>query len=395
MRKLTEERIKEVVRLKSKSFLEGYYRDEKRNLVLKMKCKCGNLYEVRWSKVNTKKPKVVCNDCSYRARGKKQMITNEEYQERKKALGIKIENIEEYKGRHNKIEHICPSCHGRWSVTPANVLAKASKMCLECSVKNNPQNNKKDDSWYKQKKSELGIKITNTEPYKGSKEKIKHICPSCERGWMIEPNAILSRNSTQCEECSVKNRNYHKLSDRAVERKLKDAGLIWVEGTYCNRRSKLLLKCSCGNTFVKSLSDVEKGYNKCRECAYSISLGEREIARILDSENLKYTHQKSFDELLSPKGWRMYYDFYIPSLNLVIEYDGAHHFKPMYDLFESDHDAEIEFRRVKLYDEIKEDFLKEKGIKLMRFSGKNFKEIEKTIVQYANTEINGKNHPSL
>jgi hypothetical protein len=63
-------------------------------------------------------------------------ITNEEYIERLKLIGIKLKKSSVYIGRSTEIIHICPTCGNDWMVRPNDILSGA-KQCLDCS------NNKK------------------------------------------------------------------------------------------------------------------------------------------------------------------------------------------------------------------------------------------------------------
>jgi hypothetical protein len=55
------------------------------------------------------------------------------------------------------------------------------------------------------------------------------------------------------------------------------------------------------------------------------------------------------------------YDFYVPSLNLAIEYDGGFHFKPYATNIER-------FRQTLVNDEIKDRYCEEKKISLFRLA---------------------------
>ena len=56
-------------------------------------------------------------------------------------------------------------------------------------------------------------------------------------------------------------------------------------------------------------------------------------------------------------------DFYIPSINTIIEYDGVQHFKPI-SLF----GGVKEFIKIQERDKIKNDYCIKNGIKMIRIS---------------------------
>ncbi len=79
---------------------------------------------------------------------------------------------------------------------------------------------------------------------------------------------------------------------------------------------------------------------------YSNSSKEKEIYSILKSNNLRFYCEVSFDMVKR-------FDFYIPLLDLVIEYDGGHHFTSMKNINN---------------DIGKENQLKRLGVKLIRYN---------------------------
>ena len=94
------------------------------------------------------------------------------------------------------------------------------------------------------------------------------------------------------------------------------------------------------------------GCPKCKE-----SKGERKIREFLEENNIKYSQEvKLFDNYR--------FDFYLEDLNTVIEYDGKQHSEPVEG-----------FLKTQERDRIKEKFLKENNIELLRINYKEFNNI--------------------
>ena len=93
-----------------------------------------------------------------------------------------------------------------------------------------------------------------------------------------------------------------------------------------------------------------------------ISYGEDFIYNILKTNNIDFHTEFTFDWLLSDTGNNMYIDFYIPSKNVAIEYDGMQHYKYV----EYIHHTEENFHKSQIRDRLKEELLLEHGIKLIR-----------------------------
>ena len=70
----------------------------------------------------------------------------------------------------------------------------------------------------------------------------------------------------------------------------------------------------------------------------------------------------------------MQFDFYIPNLNLCIEYDGKQHFEPINYFGGID-----SFNKQIIKDSIKNDFCHKNNIKLMRIPYYEFNNIEKIL----------------
>lgn len=65
--------------------------------------------------------------------------------------------------------------------------------------------------------------------------------------------------------------------------------------------------------------------NGCPLC--SCSKGEKSIKRALESLGIKYIPQYKFDDLIGVGGRKLSYDFFVPSMNCLIEYQGIYHDK--------------------------------------------------------------------
>jgi hypothetical protein len=103
------------------------------------------------------------------------------------------------------------------------------------------------------------------------------------------------------------------------------------------------------------------------------SLGEKTIAKFLDSNNTAYIQEHYFEDLINPNtGLLLFFDFYLPSGNLVIEVQGEFHFQPL--------EGSGKLKRQKILDEIKRLYCKRNKIRYVaiksRFGKVNLKELE-------------------
>lgn len=101
----------------------------------------------------------------------------------------------------------------------------------------------------------------------------------------------------------------------------------------------------------------------CPEC--SLSKGETAIANILNENAIDYLVEYKVPEAV-PEDANLRYDFFIPSLNLLIEYDGEQHFMPVTFGGMSKKAALRVHSEVVLRDKRKNRLAKRHGYKLLR-----------------------------
>lgn len=339
----------------------------------KLKCACGNIYEVRMQKFKRKdgRPQIQCQECGKKERVKRNMKTDKEYKQELIDKKIRIRSLEPYQGVDKPIRHECPVCkRNDWLVNPGNILQRLSTKCSECNSKMNLQNQPRTDEWYQKIKIERDIHIINLEPYVNSHTPIKHICPRCgDAEWFVRPAAILKKENpvTMCEPCSYELRGQNRvLSIEEVEKTIEDAGCKWVGGEYTGKDSILKYLCSCGERyFERRFSDLRNGINRCLHCSDRISYGEQDIINYLNDRKVKYIYQYGFDDLVNPSTNRpLTFDFAILNngqVETLIEYDGQQHYRPI-ETFGGKEALEKQLER----DTIKDNYCKEYNIRLVR-----------------------------
>lgn len=100
--------------------------------------------------------------------------------------------------------------------------------------------------------------------------------------------------------------------------------------------------------------------------------------------NIIYEREKKFPNLKYKRLLRI--DFYVPFLNLAIEYDGKQHFKPSDFIGKKDKEhMVINLKNIQIRDKIKNDYCKVNGINLIRV---NYMQTEEEIKEIIINEIN-------
>jgi very-short-patch-repair endonuclease len=130
------------------------------------------------------------------------------------------------------------------------------------------------------------------------------------------------------------------------------------ETVYEDSQKEVIITCESHGNFEQR-PVYHLGGSGCPKC-YS-SKGEKNIRDILISNNIDFVEQHSFNNCIFIKPLK--FDFYIPKYNIVIEYDGRHHFESI-----ECWGGETELEKIKLKDNIKNQYCEDNSIDILRIS---------------------------
>lgn len=200
-------------------------------------------------------------------------------------------------------------------------------------------------------------------------------CNECEAVFWDRPsNHLHSVKSnkiqvSRCPNCKdfVRNLTTEEFIEKAVAMHADKYDYSEVE--YKDAKTKITIRCkACDVKFKQTsnnhLAPRENNLGGCPTCSFlnpSIeSRGEKLIAEYLSNNKIEFTRQYINPECKYIKALR--FDFYIPSLNLIIEYDGLQHFIPV------EHwGGEENLKKTQQRDEVKNNWAKQNGLILIRF----------------------------
>ena len=183
-------------------------------------------------------------------------------------------------------------------------------------------------------------------------------------------SSYLKRGHTRSCGCLYKEADKNKIKDLTGQRFGK---LIALNPTEERSGSSVIwfCQCDCGNQCKVSSVALTQGQTISCGC-FSGSTGEEKIAEILRENNIEFERQKSFNSCRYKDTFaKAKFDFYIPSYNCLIEYDGIQHFYPRNFGGCSKEQALKNFEKVKDHDLYKNKWCKENNIILIRISYKN------------------------
>jgi very-short-patch-repair endonuclease len=201
--------------------------------------------------------------------------------------------------------------------------------------------------------------------YKTYKSPIAIKCPIHGK-FFCTPNNHISQGSG-CPTCGL-NTSADKRRSCTTEfirnaKKIHGKKYDYSKTEYLQTDRKVIITCPFHGEFHQSPHNHVHGKQGCPSC-YS-SKGEQHIERILKQTNVRFVKQKKFKGCVSKnQKHKLSFDFYLPAHNILIEYDGEHHYSKCY--FNRHRMTDKELQLVQFRDRIKTKFAKENGIRLLR-----------------------------
>lgn len=140
---------------------------------------------------------------------------------------------------------------------------------------------------------------------------------------------------------------------------------IYPDGSH---RTKYKCLCDCNNIVEVLSCSLVSGTSSCG-CLKST--GELKISQILRENGIDFKQQKSYRDLLSDKGRRLRFDFYIPEKNYLIEYDGPYHYRSTGRIW----CTENHVKKTQYHDRLKNKYCKKNSIPLIRIPYTHYNEL--------------------
>ena len=173
-------------------------------------------------------------------------------------------------------------------------------------------------------------------------------CKLCKNEFIMQSNHLKDKTMLFCKECiqcAREDLTGCKFGNLTVDYMINP-------GKY--KRSLCSCTCDCGATdIIVQANHLKSG--EIKSCGCQLSRGEEQIAFLLTDNNVQYIKQATFPDLKYKKFLR--FDFYLPELNLVIEYNGKQHYEPI-DFF----GGEEGFIKIQKRDKLKREYCEKYNI---------------------------------
>ena len=236
-------------------------------------------------------------------------------------------------------------------------IKKQKLLELNYSKRLNPE------SWISRAKNIHGDKFNYSQTkYINATTKLDIICPIHGLQTMLPHHHLQGYGCGKCGKEQINKSNGRQLSTESFIEKIKEfnLNLSFEKTIYKSKRSSLIVTCPIHGDYETKGEILLKGCG-CPKC--KSSKGESKIREVLDIFNIKYLEQASFKECRAANNRRLLFDFYIPSINTCIEFDGKQHFEPV-----EYWGGQEGLARRKRSDEIKNKFCTDNNINLLRIS---------------------------
>lgn len=306
-----------------------------------------------------------CPKCGIEKRARKQSLGTEEFLRRAKLMHPEYDYKDvKYSNNLTKVKIYCQK-HGFFYITPGRFLS--GSICAKCANEKSAERQKMSTSDFiiKAKKNFPDYDYSNV-VYINNHTKVEIVCPRHGKIQLIPANMLIGMG---CRKCGIeRTANSQRLT---LEKFIKRATKIhpdydYTKVKYVNSDTKVTVNCKKHGDFQIIPYSLLKG-SGCPVCNESV--GETKIRTWLELHgyNLKsktddkiFFRQKTFPDLIDKK--ELSYDFFIPSLNLLIEYNGEQHYHPI-EIFQRK--GEDVFKKQKYHDSLKLDYANKNNYRLL------------------------------
>ena len=189
--------------------------------------------------------------------------------------------------------------------------------------------------------------------YKNTHSTINIICK--EHG-IFKQKVYSHLNGHGCFKCDIKKKTDTKTIFMIKAIKKHTSKYDYLKVKYVNSKTKVKIICPVHGIFKQVPNDHLQG-NGCPIC--NESKGEKEIRYYLENFNIEFESQKRFDGCKNI--YTLPFDFYLPLLNMCVEYDGKQHYESI-EFFGGEEG--LKYRQEN--DKAKTKYCKDNDIKLLR-----------------------------
>ena len=298
-----------------------------------------------------------CPDCGLVLQSEKGRLSQEEFLTKcNEVHGNQYDYSKvDYQGMINKVIIGC-SEHGDFEQTPSSHLNGSG--CPDCGL--NSQKEKRRlplEDFISRSIQVHGNRYDYSKvEYVNSFTDVEIGC-SVHREFFQQPQYHM--NGSGCPKCSIIEQ--HEKQKKSIDDFIRDS--IKVHGDlydyskveYVDSKSEVIIICKKHREFLQTPNNHQRG-NGCPNC--NSSKGELFISQFLKENKIEFIEQHTFESLKMKRNLKC--DFFLPKLNVVIEFNGIQHYEPREQF-----GGEKGLKRTQKSDNLKREFCSKNGIRLL------------------------------
>lgn len=276
--------------------------------------------------------------------------------------GNAVTVVSKYINQKTKIECVC-NIHNETNFVLPNNLTSGHNGCSKCRSAKKKKINLKTHDVFEKEVAICNPHIKLLEKYVGVSQNIKCLCTIHNQEFTKYAKSLIERH-TGCDECYRD--EIRKRMSKTTEQFKKELNSAHPElevlGEYINRYTSIKLRCKIHNyEFESAPCDILSRISCCPKSIKYIK--EKTVGDLLDKWNIKYVAQKSFSDCRDINA--LPFDYYLTDLNILIEYQGEQHYKPVKFGTQKIEEAKKKFQYTQLHDQIKKMYCLSNDIPLI------------------------------
>ena len=303
-----------------------------------------------------------CPQCAQES----EALTTEEFIKRAKEVhGDRYDYSETvYVNSRTKIKIFCKTCQEYFWQLPYNHLNGQQHNSTKCNPNATPPLT--FEVFVERSRAVHGDKYDYSlaeAQFDGSEVPVELICRNCgEHFWVIPYRHYL--RGAGCTNCS---RRINNTAEFIEEAKKVHGDLYTYEKTvYEKMQGIITVTCPrCGDFSIKAVDFLRGSGCNCCKMSTNENFTEEALTQLKEFFNINFERFKRFEDLRGKGDKKLEFDFYLPDLNTLIEYQGEQHYRPVQYMGCSLEEAEQNFKDQLIRDQMKRDYCEEKGYYLM------------------------------
>ena len=327
-----------------------------------------------------------CPKCKIHKLKLRKTFTTEYVNDLLEKVNPNIIMMEEYKGHHVKVKFKCKICGTEWMAMPTQVLHD-KWLCPTCTKISRREKLAYDFNYVKNEvettiseKIGIQLKIINCENYETVNSKFTILDSDGYKYYMSYKDIHKTANRNGYFLRFHRNNKYTIENLNLLFEKVDFPWRCVDEQKYINYTSKLKLKNIedgrfCERSTNSTFANIKKG--KMTFSTSTISIGEQLVRRYLLKNGYEFAEQYSFDDCRYIH--TLSFDFYLKSLNLLIEVQGEQHYKPICFGGITKEEANRNFSIQQIKDDIKRNYCRLHNIQLLEIPYWEIKNIEQIL----------------